>query len=84
MIRRSCAASRPNRLANRKASFFSKHSLAHAARALAPTLLALTFATVAQAQGTMDFSGATTLMGRPDITPFAISTCRLWTRSECP
>jgi hypothetical protein len=31
-------------------------------RTLAPALTALTFATVAHAQGTMDFSGATTLM----------------------
>ena len=63
MIRQSSAASRPNRLANRKASPFSKQSLAHAARVLAPTLIALTFATAAHAQGTMDFSGAQTLMG---------------------
>jgi hypothetical protein len=32
-------------------------------RAMAPTLVALTFAGVAHAQGTMDFSGAQTLMG---------------------
>src|ERR1700676_5342866 len=32
-------------------------------RVMAPTLIALSFATVAQAQGTMDFSGAQTLMG---------------------
>ena len=32
-------------------------------RALAPTLVALSFVTAAQAQGTMDFSGAQTLMG---------------------
>lgn len=32
-------------------------------RALAPTLLALSFVTAAHAQGTMDFSGAQTLMG---------------------
>jgi hypothetical protein len=63
MIRQSSAASRPNRLANRKASPFSKQLLAHAARVLAPTLIALTFATAAHAQGTMDFSGAQTLMG---------------------
>ena len=37
--------------------------LVHAARVLTPTLLALTFAGVAHAQGTMDFSGAQTLMG---------------------
>jgi len=30
---------------------------------MAPTLVALTFASVAHAQGTMDFSGAQTLMG---------------------
>src|ERR1700743_502631 len=32
-------------------------------RVMAPTLIALSFATVAHAQGTMDFSGAQTLMG---------------------
>ncbi len=53
----------PNRLAIRKASPFSKQSLAHAARVMAPTLFVLTFASVAHAQGTMDFSGAQTLMG---------------------
>jgi hypothetical protein len=63
MIRQSSSVSRPNRLANRKASPFSKQSLAHAARVMAPTLVALTFASVAHAQGTMDFSGAQTLMG---------------------
>ncbi len=63
MIRQSSSASRPNRLANRKASPVSKQSLSHAARVLAPTLVALTFASVAHAQGTMDFSGAQTLMG---------------------
>ena len=41
----------------------SKRGIAHAARMLAPTLFALTFASVAHAQGTMDFSGAQTLMG---------------------
>jgi hypothetical protein len=63
MIRKSSSESRPNRVANRKASPFSKQSLAHAARVMAPTLFALTFASVAHAQGTMDFSGAQTLMG---------------------
>jgi hypothetical protein len=37
MIRQSSAASRPNRLAKRKASPFSKQSLAHAFRVMAPT-----------------------------------------------
>ena len=41
----------------------SKQTFAHALRVLAPTLFALTFASVAHAQGTMDFSGAQTLMG---------------------
>lgn len=39
-----------------------KTTLLAAIRAMAPTLLALSFAGVAHAQGTMDFSGATTLM----------------------
>ena len=63
MIRQSTALSRPNRLANRKASPFSKQSLARAFRVMAPALFALTFGSVAHAQGTMDFSGAQTLMG---------------------
>jgi hypothetical protein len=37
--------------------------LFHTARVIGPTLVALTFASVAHAQGTMDFSGAQTLMG---------------------
>jgi hypothetical protein len=45
---------------------FSKETLRHAAHVMEPTLTALMFAgassTVAHAQGTMDFSGADTLM----------------------
>ena len=52
-----------SRLANRWAERFSKQRLNQAARVLAPTLLALSLTTVAHAQGTMDFSGAQTLMG---------------------
>ena len=63
MTRQSSASSRLNRLAHRKASPFTKQSVAQALRVLAPTLVALTFASAAHAQGTMDFSGATTLMG---------------------
>lgn len=37
-------------------------SAAHAMRVMGPVLVALSFAGVAHAQGTMDFSGATTLM----------------------
>ena len=39
-----------------------KTTLLSAIRTMAPTLVALPFAGVAHAQGTMDFSGATTLM----------------------
>jgi hypothetical protein len=57
------------RLAKRLAQFLSKHNLRHATHTLWPTLLALSITGVAHAQGTMDFSGATTLM-----TTFNVST----------
>jgi hypothetical protein len=41
----------------------SKRKLLQSARMMGPTLIALGFANVAHAQGTMDFSGAQTLMG---------------------
>jgi hypothetical protein len=63
MTRRNLAVNRPNRLAKRKATTFSKQSISHAARVMAPALFALAFASAAHAQGTMDFSGAQTLMG---------------------
>ena len=50
------------RLARRLAQPLSKHNLRRTAHALWPTFLALSLAGVAHAQGTMDFSGATTLM----------------------
>jgi hypothetical protein len=60
------SASRSNRLtsppATRWASSFLKSGIARALRVAAPTLFALAFASVAHAQGTMDFTGATTLM----------------------
>ena len=46
----------------RRAYPFLKSTLLLAIRAMAPTLLALSLTSVAHAQGTMDFSGATTLM----------------------
>jgi hypothetical protein len=61
----SCRAdivSKTTGLAKRLAQPFSKRTLPHAARVMGPTLVALTFAGVAHAQGTMDFSGAQTLM----------------------
>jgi hypothetical protein len=50
-------------LAERLARSFSKQNLIGAVRALRPALVVLTFASAAHAQGTMDFSGAQTLMG---------------------
>jgi hypothetical protein len=50
------------RPANRRAERSLKQTLSHVIRAIAPTLIALSFAGVAHAQGTMDFSGAQTLM----------------------
>jgi hypothetical protein len=55
-----------NPLAKRLAQTFSKQFLSQLLRTAAPTLVALSFAgisSVAHAQGTMDFSGAQTLMG---------------------
>ena len=47
----------------RLAQPFTKRQLLQAARSLWPMLATLAFASVAHAQGTMDFSGAQTLMG---------------------
>ena len=48
-------------------SYISTHRVSRTVnsviRVMAPTLIALSLATAAQAQGTMDFSGAQTLMG---------------------
>ncbi len=41
---------------------FSKQQLAHAIRVAAPTFMALTFASIAHAQGTIDFTGAQGVM----------------------
>jgi hypothetical protein len=51
------------RLAKRLGQSLSKQNLVRTARNIGPILVALTFATAANAQGTMDFSGAQTLMG---------------------
>jgi hypothetical protein len=69
-IRRAFRLKKPlNRSSNspirRWAQPFSKRKLLHAARVMGPTLVALSLAgaaNVAHAQGTMDFSGAQTLM----------------------
>ena len=54
---------RYSRIVERLAMRFSKRKFLYAARVMGPTLIALTFAGAAHAQGTMDFSGAQTLMG---------------------
>jgi hypothetical protein len=59
-------------LAKRLAQTFSKQFLTQLLRTAAPTLVALSFAgisSVAHAQGTMDFSGAQTLMGTFKTSP---------------
>jgi hypothetical protein len=50
-------------LAKRLAQPSTRSTLLRAVRVVGPTLVALTFAGIAHAQGTMDFSGAQTLMG---------------------
>src|SRR5580704_13835858 len=50
-------------LAEKLARSSSKQNLIGAVRTLGPALVVLTFASAAHAQGTMDFSGAQTLMG---------------------
>jgi hypothetical protein len=45
------------------AQSFTTRTVLRAARAVRPLAIALVFAGVAHAQGTMDFSGATSLMG---------------------
>jgi hypothetical protein len=49
--------------AKRRAQPFTKRQLLQAVRAMWPVPATLALANVAHAQGTMDFSGATTLMG---------------------
>ena len=71
-IRRAIRLGKPlnrssNLSAKRRANPLSKQTLRHAFHVMGPTLTALLFAGVgsgvAHAQGTMDFSGAQTLMG---------------------
>ena len=50
-------------LAKRLAQLLSKRNLLCAARVMAPALFGVALSGVAHAQGTMDFSGAQTLMG---------------------
>ncbi len=59
----TCSSRSSFRPAIQRSIVRSKQHAARAGRILGPALLALSFATAAHAQGTMDFSGATTLMG---------------------
>jgi hypothetical protein len=65
MDRRCCAALLRNMppLAKQLAQPLSRHNLIRVMRALTPALFTLAFASLARAQGTIDFSGARTLMG---------------------
>ncbi len=64
MFRSNHALSRKTaHLAKRLAQPFSKHNLLHATRMVWPAVFAFTISGVAHAQGTMDFSGAQTLVG---------------------
>ena len=67
MTRRRFPVSSPNLNPTHPSSGAAKRktyrTLTHAARTMAPALVAVAFASAAHAQGTMDFSGATTLMG---------------------
>ena len=63
MIRRSTLESCSNRPVEHHALTPLKQFFARALRTMIPTLIALSFASAAHAQGTMDFSGAQTLMG---------------------
>ena len=53
----------PIQPADRQTEHSPKQSFLRVLRVMAPTLFALSFAGAAHAQGTMDFSGAQTLMG---------------------
>ncbi len=51
-----------SRIAQRWAQRFTKQKMQSYGRTMAPTFLALTLATAAHAQGSIDMSGATTIM----------------------
>ena len=59
----TCSSRSSFRAAIQRSIVRSKQHAARAGRILGPALVALSLATAAHAQGTMDFSGATTLMG---------------------
>jgi ATP-dependent exoDNAse (exonuclease V) alpha subunit len=70
-IRRAASGRYTANRITRWAQPFTKRKLLQAARSLWPMLATLAFAGVAHAQGTMDFSGATTLMSTFKTTALA-------------
>jgi len=70
----TCSSRSSFRPAIQRSIVRSKQHAARAGRILGPALLALSFATAAHAQGTMDFSGATTLMGTGSQRTLATTT----------
>lgn len=64
MIHRKVSAvfSKATPIAGQRRSLFSRQRWLRILRSLAPLLITLTFAAIAHAQGTIDFSGAQTLM----------------------
>jgi hypothetical protein len=59
---RTALLNKRSALAKRLAILISTRNLIQAIRTIAPALMTVSFAGLAHAQGTMDFSGATTLM----------------------
>ncbi|HMG03484.1 MAG TPA: 3-hydroxyacyl-CoA dehydrogenase family protein [Edaphobacter sp.] len=71
-IRRAASGRYTANRIKRSAQPFTKRQILQAARALWPMLATLAFSGVAHAQGTMDFSGATTLMSTFKTSPETI------------
>jgi hypothetical protein len=54
--------------------WMQRNPILHHARAIAPVLLAISLSAVANAQGTMDFSGAQTLMSTFNVCTSAVES----------
>jgi len=65
-------ASNTPHLAKQLAQLLPYRNIRKALRVMKPTLIVLSFSSLAHAQGTMDFSGAQTLMGTFNVGPAAI------------
>ncbi|WP_433983828.1 hypothetical protein RBB78_24435 [Tunturiibacter empetritectus] len=78
-IRRAASCRYTANRIKRWAQPFTRRQILQAARALWPMLATLAFASVAHAQGTMDFSGATTLMSTFNVGASAIQSQIIFT-----